>query len=45
MDDRDSPWIKSLIHEGNLAYRKYPKKNNSEIQRAFYQIQDHVWLD
>ena len=43
IDTRDSPWIKKkikvLIHDENLVYKNHFKKNNSDTQRAFSQIQ------
>ena len=48
IDDRDPPYInkkiKGLIHERNLVSKKHLKKINSDIQRAFYQIQDQLRL-
>ena len=42
----DSQWInkkvKGLIHEKNLVCKKHFKKNNSDTQRAFPQIQDQL---
>ena len=48
ISNRDPPCVNKkiggLIPQKNLVYKKQLEKNNSENQRAFSQIQDHVRL-